>query len=217
MPTLQRDTWLIRPPKGFWLIGMLASVAGSDSAQAAQPAPLVIPPLEEETRLALSAAPEHLRTGAGVHALTRDGFQLRRASANGFTCVVNRDHPLGLKPTCYDAEGTRTILPKVLFVGELLLRGVPIEEVERRVAARFANGEFTSPARAGVAYMLSPHIRNFNPQTGVADSFPPHVMFYAPNVTNADIGTSWEALRETPALPFVAYEGPHGFIVVVVP
>lgn len=33
-----------------------------------------------------------------------------RDSQNSFTCIVNRDHPLNLKPTCYDAEGTATIL-----------------------------------------------------------------------------------------------------------
>lgn len=180
-------------------------------------AKLVVPSLEEETRLALSAAPDHLRDGAGVYALTPDGFKQVRESTNGFTCVVNRDHPLALKPTCYDAEGTRTILPKVVFVGEQLLRGASLDEIKRQVTAKFASGEFTSPARAGVAYMLSKEIRNVNPQTGAISGFPPHVMFYAPNVTNADIGTTREAARATRWLPFVAYQGPQGFIIVVVP
>jgi hypothetical protein len=65
--------------------------------------------------------------------------------------------------------------------------------------------------------MLSADIRNYNPQTGATDPFPPHVMFYAPNVTSSDIGTTRDAMRSAPWLPFVAYEGPHGFIVVVVP
>jgi hypothetical protein len=40
-------------------------------------------------------------------------------------------------------------------------------------------------------------------------------MFYAPNLTNADLGTTPEALAKDPTLPFVAYQGPHGFIIVV--
>jgi hypothetical protein len=203
-------------PRGL-LAGVLLSAAGGASAQSASPAQLAIPPLEEEIQLALSAAPDHLRDGAGVYALTQTGFDLARESTNGFTCVVNRDHPLSQKPTCYDAEGARTILPKVLFVGEMLRQGVAPEEIDRRVAAKFASGKFVSPARAGVAYMLSPHIRNYNLQTGAVDGFPPHIMFYAPNVTNADIGTTWEAVRDKQWLPFVAYQGPHGFFVVVVP
>lgn len=177
---------------------------------------LEILPIEEETRLALSAAPEHLRDGAGVVALTANGFVTVRESRNGFTCVVNRDHPLNRKPTCYDAEGTATILPKVEFVGKLLLAGVPLDEIRRRVAAKFESGEFISPRRPGIAYMLSSEIRNYNPRTGKVGTFPPHLMFYAPNLTNQDIGASLQARREKPWLPFVGYQGPQGFIIVVV-
>ena len=73
-----------------------------------------------------------------------------------------------------------------------------------------------SPRRAGVAYMLSGDIRNYNPGTGQTGSFPPHIMFYAPNVTNADIGTTGAAFAKDSWLPFVAYQGPQGFIIVVV-
>jgi hypothetical protein len=64
--------------------------------------------------------------------------------------------------------------------------------------------------------MLSGDIRSFNPQTGKVESFPPHIMFYAPNLTNADIGTTPGALAKDPWLPFVAYQGPQGFIIVVI-
>lgn len=196
-----------------WLAAHAALSAQAGDARASE---LEILPVEEETRLALSAAPEHLRDGAGVVALTADGFVTVRESRNGFTCVVNRDHPLNRKPTCYDAEGTATILPKVMFVGELLVEGVPLEEIDARVARKFAAGEFVSPSRPGVAYMLSTEVRNYNPQTGQVDGFPPHLMFYAPNLTNEDIGASWDALREHRWLPFIGYQGPHGFMIVVV-
>lgn len=175
-------------------------------------------PLEQETRLALSAAPEHLRAGAEVVALTKTGCVTVRESTNGFTCVVNRDHPLSRKPTCYDAEGAATILPKVRFVGDLLVKGVSLDEIDRRVAAKFESGEFVAPRRPGIAYMLSCGIRNYNPQTGRTDSFPPHLMFYAPNLTNKDIGAtpSPKAHQKHPWLPFVGYQGPHGFIIVIV-
>src|SRR5260370_42578985 len=170
---------------------------------------------EKEIELALSAAPEHLRKGAGVYVLERSGFVKVRDSANGFTCIVNRDHPLNQKPVCFDAEGTATILPKILRVGELLMQGKPMSEIDSEIAEGFRSGKYISPRRAGVAYMLSGDIRNFNPRTGKVESFPPHIMFYAPNLTNADLGTTAEALAKDPSLPFVAYQGPHGFIVVV--
>ena len=184
------------------------------NAVSAQPLPELLP-REKEIALALSAAPEHLRNDAGVYVLERNGFVKVRSSTNGFTCIVNRDHPLNQKPVCFDAEGTATILPKILRVGELLMRGKPMSEIDVEIAEGFRTGKYISPRRSGVAYMLSGDIRNFNPQTGKVESFPPHVMFYAPNLTNADLGTTREALKKDPSLPFVAYEGPHGYIIVL--
>jgi hypothetical protein len=172
-------------------------------------------PREKEIELALSAAPEHLRKAAGVYVLERNGFVKARESTNGFTCIVNRDHPLSLKPVCFDAEGTATILPKILRVGELLMQGVPMSQIDKEIAEGFHTGKYISPRRAGVAYMLSGDIRNYNPRTGKVESFPPHVMFYAPNLTNADLGTTPEALAKDPSLPFVAYQGPQGYIIVL--
>ena len=172
-------------------------------------------PRDKEIDLALSAAPEHLRKNAGVYVLEQRGFVKVRETTNGFTCIVNRDHPLNQKPVCFDAEGTATILPKILRVGELLMQGKTMSEINSDIAEGFRTGKYISPRRAGVAYMLSGDIHNFNPRTGKVESFPPHVMFYAPNVTNADLGITAEALAKDPSLPFIAYQGPHGFIIVL--
>ena len=172
-------------------------------------------PREKEIDLALNAAPEHLRKSAGVYVLERHGFVKMRETTNGFTCIVNRDHPLSLKPVCFDAEGTATILPKILRIGELLMQGVPTSEIDKEIAEGFLIRKYISPRRAGVAYMLSGDIRNYNPRTGKVESFPPHVMFYAPNLTNANLGITPEALASDPSLPFVAYQGPHGFIIML--
>jgi hypothetical protein len=198
------------------LLGSLAPVGGwKPTAALAQVAKPRVLPRAREMELALSAAPEHLRAGAGVYVLESNGFVRVRESANGFTCIVNRDAPKAIKPTCYDAEGTATIVPKVLRVGELLMRGTPLAEIDSIVAKGFREGTFIAPRRPGVAYMLSTHIRNEDPVTGTTSSFPPHVMFYAPNLTNADIGITREALRADPSLPFIAYQGPHGVMIVL--
>lgn len=134
-------------------------------------------PREKEIELALGAAPEHLRQGAAVYVLERSGFVKVRESTNGFTCIVNRDHPLNQKPVCFDAEGTVTILPKILRVGQLLMQGEPMSKIDAEIAEGFRTGKYVPPRRPGVAYMLSGDIRNFNPHTGKVESFPPHVMF----------------------------------------
>lgn len=167
---------------------------------------------EREFTMALSAAPEHLRARASVYVLQKDGFVLARRGSNGFTCIVNRDHPLNRKPTCYDAEGAATILPKVLRVGELLMKGVALEQIQSEIAEGFRSGKFISPRRPGVAYMLSGDIRSYNPKTKQVETFPGHVMFYAPNLTDEDIGSEG---KFEPGLPSIAYQGPQGFMIVV--
>lgn len=175
--------------------------------------PKLLPEAEEVT-LALSAAPEHLRAGATVYALTEAGYKKVHEGSNGFVCAVYRDHPLAQKPTCWDAEGAETIVPRVLFEGELMMQGRARAAIIKAVEEGFRTARFISPRRAGIAYMLSPHILNYNSNTGQVVPFPPHVMIYAPNLTNADIGATPESFRTYKNHPFVAYQGPHGYLIV---
>jgi len=171
-------------------------------------------PRDREITLALAAAPPHLRDGATVYVLESHGYVLARKGTNGFTCLVHRDHPMNQKPTCWDREGSETIVPTVLREGELLMQGKSVPEVRAEIKKGFDNGTFIAPRRPGVAYMLSNGNRNFNRQTGGVDIFPPHVMFYAPNLTDADIGSKGDGEG---GLPFIAYQGPHGYMITIVP
>jgi len=194
-----------------WTDLRLASVHAANP-QAAPAKPEVLP-REKEIELALSAAPDHLRAGAGVYALAEKGPEKVRESSNGFTCIINRDGPMNLKPTCFDAEGTATILPKIVRVGELLMQGKSGAEIAAEIREGFRTGKYISPRRPGVAYMLSGDIRNCSP-AGQCGSFPPHVMFYAPNLTNADIGSVGDGAN---GLPFIAYNGPQAYMIVASP
>ena len=75
----------------------------------------ILLPREQEVELALSAGPEHLRSDATVYVFGAKGYEKIRSGKNGFTCMVNRDgNQAGdndLKPTCWDPEGSATILP----------------------------------------------------------------------------------------------------------
>jgi hypothetical protein len=190
---------------------ILASAASAQNTPNPDAAIPELMPREREMAMALDAGPAHLRAGATVYVLGRAGYERAQEGTNGFTCIVNRDHPLNLKPTCWDAEGTRTIVPKVLRVGELLMQGKSMAEINAEIKEGFRSGRFQSPQRPGVAYMLSGDIRTWNPQSRTFGTFPPHVMFYAPNLTNADIG----ATVHDPNLPMVAYQGPHGYMIMM--
>lgn len=169
---------------------------------------------KEEIQLALEAAPEHLRANATVYVFGPNGYRRAERGTNGFTCLVNRDGNQSgdhdLKPTCWDAEGTRTILPVVLRVGELIAQGASADRIKRDIDAGFTAGRFWSPKKAGIAYMLRGDVE-FGPVTGGISKtlFPPHYMVYAPGVTNADIGTDMDWSHRNHAHPFV-YDGYSG-------
>jgi hypothetical protein len=181
------------------------------------PRPRVLP-MAEERDLALEALPPELRANAGVWILTDSGMKELRKSRNGYTCVVNRDEVLAIKPVCFDEEGTATILPVDVYFANRLMAGIPAAQIRTEVAAKFADGTFISPRRAGVAFMLSPRIVNvIDAALGTLGTAPPHYMIYAPNVTNAQLSLPRELYGVHSWLPYVAYGGPHAFIVISVP
>lgn len=164
----------------------------------------------EEVALALSAAPESLRAGAGVYVLAQPGYKKVRDTSNGLTCLVERTRPDTLEPICWDPEGTATIMPKALAEAEWRAAGLDAADVERKVNEGFASGRFRAPARAGVAYMMSAHNYVFNGERVI--HYQPHVMIYAPYVTNKMIGAD----MKDPNQPWVLNEGsPHAYIIVI--
>ncbi|MCH9648133.1 MAG: hypothetical protein K0U98_07840 [Deltaproteobacteria bacterium] len=210
---------------GLLLFAALAPVGSASgenpaSAEGREPVekkqlPVQVLPASCEINLALSAAPEHLRAEATVYALEETGYRKERQGSNGFTCIVNRDHPRVLKPTCFDREGGETIVPKILFFGKGLMAGKSAAAISQEVRQGFEDGTFQSPQRAGVAYMLSRYNRPFNPRNQTLGWFAPHVMFYAPNLTPQDIGFDMEAWHDRNELPFIGYQGPHGYMIML--
>ena len=169
---------------------------------------------DQEIELALKAAPVHLRSNATVYTFSQTGYVKARSGTNGFNCLVNRDGiqngEQSVYPTCWDPEGSRTILPVMLRVGELIAQGKSAAEIKKDIDEGFSQGRFHSPSKTGIAYMLAGDVK-FDPKTGQfgGTEFPPHYMIYAPGLTNEDIGVSNEAMKQTPGLPFV-YSGYSG-------
>ena len=207
----------------IWLLGLAAqiTISASAAAQSPQAAGSQEPPLmdrQKEIALALSACPPSVASRAAVYVLDRSGYVKVRDSQNGFTAIVQHSLPTSQEPQCIDAEGTRTLLPRTLKVAELRAQGKSPEEIKRFVAEAFAKGIFRPPTRPGVDYMLSTENLVPNPK-GIVVPFPPHVMFYGPYLTNADLGSDGDLGPDgNPVGPaFIAGEGtPHALIIVPV-
>jgi hypothetical protein len=184
--------------------------AAAQSLQASGSAPPLMD-RQKEIALALSACPPSVASKAAVYVLDKSGYVRVRDSQNGFTAIVQHSLATSREPQCMDAEGARTFLPRMLKVAELRAQEMSPEEIKRFVADALAKGIFQLPSRTGVDYMLS--TENLVPDDkGVVASFPPHVMFYAPYLTNADLGSEGQA-GGGPA--FVAAAGtPYALIIV---
>ena len=201
------------------LIGVAVQIAGTGSAAAQSTHPPGASShrfmdRQKEIALALSACPPSVASKAAVYVLNTSGYVKVRDSQNGFTAIVQHALPTSQEPQCMDAEGTRTHLPRILKVAELRAQGKSRDEIKRFVAEAFAKGVFQAPTPAGVDYMLSTeNVVAVDGEKGTVAPFPPHVMFYGPYLTNADLGSD----GNPGGLAFVANEGsPHALIIVPV-
>jgi hypothetical protein len=183
-------------------------------------------PRDLEIQLALSSLPSHLRQNATVYVLNPDtGFEIAREGSNGFHALVDRIDPGAFRgswpyieyrddmlvPISFDSAGSKEHMRVMMDAARMMAEGIPPAELKKIINQRFKTGHYRAPERGGISYMLSPLLRAYqNPDNSdaVMTINYPHYMFYAPGVTNEDIGG--EML--SPHL-FIINQGPHGYII----
>ncbi len=182
-------------------------------AQAAKPRPAYdfSRPREERIRLAESAAPPEISSKATVYLLEPTGYVKVREGTNGFSCLVDRQTPMNQEPACFDAEGSETTLVTRLFVEEMRGRGKTEEEIDAALEDGYKSGKYRAPRRPGIVYMLSNEIYLYISASNELFHTVAHVMFYAPYLTETDIGNP-----PASGMPHVIRPGrPDAYIVVV--
>lgn len=219
------------------LFSVVASARDSGHAKAVEPLPRDL-----EIQLALSALPPHLRDQATVYVLDpQKGFSVARAGTNGFHALVARTGddafrgawPLTayrddiLYPVSWDDAGAKAQLRVFLDAAEMQAKGTPPNELKKIIRERYQTNYYRAPERAGVSYMLAPILRTYvDPDHGdaVATSNVPHVMHYAPNVSNEDVGGAMPTAEQfgyysqhgrwsSSPDPFVILHGAHGYFI----
>lgn len=205
MKTLQR----------FFLLLMLtaSNLPNANAADKNTTNELLYLPREQEIELALTSGPEHIRAEATVYIFTKTGYEKVHNGKNGFTCLVNRDGfqngEKAIRPTCWDAEGTATIVPVMLRVGELIAQGKTAAAIKADIDTGFHSKRFSSPRKSGIAYMLKGDVLFDEKTQKIETVFHSHYMIYAPGVSNNDLGVDDDALHKNPSLPFI-YDGYSG-------
>jgi hypothetical protein len=169
-------------------------------------------PRERQIELARGAAPKEVSEKASVYVLTPRGYERAISGTNGFTCLVSHEVPGTLEPECHDAEGSKTIIPVRLWQEKLRIQGKSENAIEKETAAAYSSKKFLAPQRTGIAYMLSPHNRVYDPESKQVISFPPHLMFYAPYLKSEDLGGA-----PGNGIPYVVNPGKPDALIIVVP
>jgi hypothetical protein len=174
-------------------------------------------PVDLETRFALSALPSAMRDQATVYLLDpKRGYQLSRQGTSGLTCLVERtvwewdDYRNDVYiPLCYDAVGTEAHLRVIMDSAALRAQGMSSAALKAEIETRYRDKTYKAPAKPGLSYMVAPVMRALGPPDMKMHTMPmPHLMFYAPSMTNDDIGARPD-LRDHASLlyPFIDRQG----------
>jgi hypothetical protein len=178
----------------------LGVTAASAAANTYPPLAAYLLPQAEEIALARSAAPAAISAAASIEVLTPAGYTQVRAGANGFVCLVMRGFaaptytpamfrdlvydPSVHAPICFNRLATREVLPYYKLRTELAMRGRTPDQIQAGVEVAYKNGTLPKRTAVSFAYMWSTH-QHLAPQIG---HWHPHLMIFAPNSTNEDLG-----------------------------
>jgi len=171
---------------------------------------------ECEVAVARSALPLRLREAASVYALVGSSYELVVEGEGPFTCIVERNHPDSVIPQCMDKASVDSVLPAIIDRSEMAVGGADFHAISLANQARLEDGNYHAASRPGVNYMMSDYNYVYVESAGQVLKVPPHVMFYAPGLSNEDVGGSFQSMIENVGTPFVFQEGLHGYMLTYV-
>ena len=178
-------------------------------------------PREQQITLAESAAPAEVSSHATIYILGPKGYEKAREGTNGFSCFVGRQFltptETTIAPQCLDAEGSRTLLVVYMHGEELRTNGKSEDEIKADTASGYKEGRYQSPNKPGLLYMMSSENRLSLISDKSNGIFPPHLMFYAPNLTAKDIGFDSQRTLDDLDYMGMTHPGQGDNLIVVIP
>ena len=173
----------------------------------------------DEVALARSAANASVSGDADVMVLGSHGYEMAAKGTNGFVCLVERSwatnfddpqfwNPKLRAPHCFNAAAVRSVMPAYLKRTELVLSGMPKDQVEARMKEAVATKIIGAPEQGAMCYMTSKQ-GYLNDSVG---HWHPHVMFFLPTTDAAKWGAN---LDGSPV--FAAQENPEPVTIFMVP
>lgn len=146
----------------------------------------------QEIALARSAAPAAVSSAATIHVLEGNEWVIAEQGTSGVECWVARSRPNSVEPHCFDAEGSRTVLPIHMHQARLQLQGRTEEEIDREIADGLVSGRFRLPTRPAMSYMMSSGQVLISDDGQNVGKWQPHLMIYYPYLESDKLGLHGE-------------------------
>jgi hypothetical protein len=175
-----------------------------------------------EIALARTAAPSSISGHAEMLVLSNRGYVVAGEGNNGWVCLVERswtaglDDPefwnwRGLGPACFNPPAVRSVLPQYLARTKWAIAGDSREEIAAKAKAAYADHQFTDPAPAALAMMLSKQ----GYLLGVDGPWRPHVM---PFIAYDQLATWGVGFKGSPVFgPAISTFRPYEPITIAIP
>ncbi|HLI94866.1 MAG TPA: hypothetical protein VKT72_02140 [Candidatus Baltobacteraceae bacterium] len=180
-------------------------------------------PRAAEIEAARSAGPASISAHAEVLVFTKRGYVVAAKGSNGWVCLVGRMwtagfddpefwNPKGRGAGCLNPPAVKSVLPQYLARTKWALAGNTREEIAKKCQAAYADHQFTDPAPASFAFMLSKHSYL---NDGVKGPWRPHVM---PFVALDQVNTWAASFKGSPILsPATATFRRYEPVTIVIP
>jgi hypothetical protein len=173
----------------------------------------------EEVALARSAANVAVSGDAEVMVLGSHGYETAAKGTNGFVCLVERSWATNFDdpqfwnaklraPHCFNAAAARSVMPAYLKRTELVLSGLPKDQVEARMKEAVATKVIGAPEQGAMCYMMSKQ----GYLNDTAGHWHPHVMFFLPTTDAASWGANLDGSQV-----FAAQGNPEPVTIFMVP
>ena len=220
---MMTGTMALRAVLGVMLLGVTAVGLG-EGAKTPYPA---MAPIEqyrvasvaEEVALARSAANAAVSGDAEVMVLGSRGYETAAKGTNGFVCLVERSwatnfddpqfwNPKLRAPHCFNSAAARSVMPAYLKRTELVLSGLPKDQVEARMKEAVATKIIGAPEQGAMCYMMSKQ-GYLNDHDG---HWRPHLMFFLPTTDAASWGANLDGSQV-----FAAQGNPEPVTIFMVP
>jgi hypothetical protein len=182
----------------------------------------LMPSVAAEIVLARTAGPSSIAAHAEVLVLTKRGYAVGAKGTNGWVCFVERswtaglDDPefwnwRGLGPACLNPPAVRSVLPQYIARTKWAIAGYTREEIAAKAKAAYADHQFTDPAPASFAFMLSKE----GYLLGADGPWRPHVM---PFVAYDQLATWGVGFKASPILgPMPNFFRPYEPVTIAIP